>query len=194
MAMLNVYKNDPYASYISTDICHMQVVFLNHLRESTEKIAEVTGYAISTVKNYVKKFTDLLDDAIEFFVAKVEKVLHTDLIKKGDCAYILHIYDRKDQLRFLKIGSTNDLTKRLKQIKYYVEEKWFSGCKIQVCAQYICKSRSKAYIVESALHEHYYNKDGVTYYRQDRYTGTTYDADDIANDAELQQFMSLCLA
>ena len=39
-----------------TDLRHLQVVYLNDQNFSFEEISKWTGYAVSTIKGYIKKF------------------------------------------------------------------------------------------------------------------------------------------
>ena len=59
---------NPFERYDDVQIKRMQVVYLNKgLKITKKKVAEITGYAVSTVQTYARKFINLLDKAKEYF-------------------------------------------------------------------------------------------------------------------------------
>lgn len=61
-------KLNPYERQIAATICHLQVIFLSaECGLPYAEIAEITGYTVSTVRKYVRKYADTLDLAKAFF-------------------------------------------------------------------------------------------------------------------------------
>ena len=58
---------DPTIYHGDTNVLHRQVVYLGNLDVSVYDIAQITRYAVSTVKTYLKKFYYLLEDAKKIF-------------------------------------------------------------------------------------------------------------------------------
>ena len=62
-------KFNPYERHNVATVCHLQVVFLSaECGLPYEEIAQITGYAVSTVRLYVRKYAEDIDLAREFFV------------------------------------------------------------------------------------------------------------------------------
>ena len=72
-----MYHN-PFVRYENTETKRMQVVFLReHLKLSVEEISAITGYAVSTVKKYSRKFLNLLKVAKKFFIQAKNSIIET---------------------------------------------------------------------------------------------------------------------
>ena len=70
-----MYHN-PFVRYENTETKRMQVVFLKeHLKLSVEEISAITGYAVSTVKKYARKFLNLLKTAKKFFIQAKNSII-----------------------------------------------------------------------------------------------------------------------
>lgn len=65
-------KFNPYERQNVATVCHLQVVFLSaECGLPYEEIAEITGYAVSTVRLYVRKYAEDIDLAKEFFISGI---------------------------------------------------------------------------------------------------------------------------
>lgn len=135
---------NPFEQYEDIQIKRMQVVYLSaHLKMAKKKVAEITGYAISTVKTYTRKFIDLLNAAKEYFekpIALVIQILCGDLGKaKNEKCYLFKFYDNSDNLLFSKVGTTTRAVKtRLKEeIKAYRKSGFDIG-KAEICKVIDC--------------------------------------------------------
>ena len=135
---------NPFEQYENIQIKRMQVVYLSaHLKMAKKKVAEITGYAISTVKTYTRKFIDLLSAAKEYFekpIALVIQILCDDLGKaKNEKCYLFKFYDNSDKLLFSKVGTTTRAVKtRLKEeIKTYRKSGFDIG-KAEICKVIDC--------------------------------------------------------
>ncbi len=103
-------KLNPHETYDDAYVKHLQIVFLANCEKLIpKKIAEITGYAVSTVKSYIKKFADLLDEAIKLFhnVKDVIKEVRTEYKNgRGEFCYLFKFYDTDNEIIFSKIGTT----------------------------------------------------------------------------------------
>ena len=81
--IIKVKKYNLYGKNKETDVLHSQVACLYwKMQEEVERIAEITGYAPSTVKNYVRKYSDLVDKYDYYFnpdAPQGEKIVRTPL-------------------------------------------------------------------------------------------------------------------
>lgn len=100
----------------------LQVIYLG-LKDKLppKKISNYVDYAISTIRNYLWKFKNLLEEAISFFAPCVEIIQKVpDFPKDVDRCYEFKFYN-EEKLLFTKIGTTKrKATVRLKEeIKSY---------------------------------------------------------------------------
>lgn len=114
-------KLNPYDKFEDVETRRCQLVYLKHCKNETwEKISEITNYAISTVKNYVKKFADLLEKAMELF----DKRRCAPKVEGKQLCYLVKFYDSKGKIIFSKIGTTTrDINTRIKEHLVYYTEK-----------------------------------------------------------------------
>ena len=100
---------DPYARYYNTDISHAQVIYLARIMHlDSERIAFITGYAISTVKGYIRKYDYLYDKAKEMF-GEVKTTVPPTI--KGNWCYWIRVYC-DGVYAFDKIGKTTRTPKK----------------------------------------------------------------------------------
>lgn len=128
---MNAYKR-----YEDTQTKRAQVVFLTYVKEETaDFIAELTGYAKSTVKQYAKKFVDLLEVAKEMFkhsrktadqkhtmptentviqTTKGEIEFHADSNYPAGTQifYLIRAFDSTGKRLFSKVGTTSRTVKQ----------------------------------------------------------------------------------
>jgi hypothetical protein len=72
-------KFNPFIRHDVATVCHLQVVFLSaECGLPYAEIAEITGYAVSTVRNYVRKYADDIDLARAFFEQMVAEVVEVE--------------------------------------------------------------------------------------------------------------------
>ena len=105
-----------------TELRHLQVIYLNENGFSFEEISHWTGYVLSTVRNYIKKFVNLLSEAKETF-KRITKKAKMVLRGKKQLCYLYKFYDSEGELICSKVGTTTRLPEeRLKEeITYYKE-------------------------------------------------------------------------
>ena len=112
-------KIDVFQNFEDATMKHMQVVYLDSHGFTPEEIAKWSGYAVSTIKGYIRKFADLLEKFNTFYriTQKVKKVLRGG----KQLVYLYKFYDSFGKLICSKVGTTTRLPEqRLKEeIKYY---------------------------------------------------------------------------
>lgn len=113
-------KIDVFQEFEDTDTKHLQVIYLNKHGFTPTEIQKWTGYAVSTIKGYIKKFSGLLEKACKTFyhvTLKVKKVLRGG----KQLVYLYKFYNENGELICSKVGTTTRLPEqRLKEeIKYY---------------------------------------------------------------------------
>ena len=115
-------KIDVFQDFADANMKHLQVVYLDSHGFIPEEIAKWTGYAVSTIKGYVKKFQNLLKTAKKVFyhiTLKAKKVLRGG----KQLVYLYKFYNSDNELICSKVGTTTRLPEqRLKEeIKYYTK-------------------------------------------------------------------------
>ena len=98
-------KLNPFDRYDNSDICHMQAVYLDAHGFAADEISTYTGYAISTVKNYIRKFGHLLDEAKALFV-RISQRVKREIWGPRELAYLFKFYDKDNNLVCSKVGTT----------------------------------------------------------------------------------------
>jgi hypothetical protein len=113
-------KIDVFQDFSNVTTKRMQVVYLDKYGFTAQEIAKWTGYAISTIKGYIRKYQDLLEKAIKTFYHITLKAKAV-LCGGRQLVYLYKFYDDKDELICSKVGTTTRLPEqRLKEeIKYY---------------------------------------------------------------------------
>ena len=103
-----------------TDLRHLQLIYLYDNNFSQEEIARWTGYAVKTIKNYVRKFANLLEEAKKVF-KRITKKAKIALRGAKQLCYLYKFYNSNNQLICSKVGTTTRLPEdRLKEeITYY---------------------------------------------------------------------------
>lgn len=165
---------NPFERYENTKIKHLQVVYLSkRLKLTTKKVAEITGYAISTVKTYARKFVDLLKTATDYFEKPFETVVQILCKNVGKAntekCYLFKFYDNTDKLLFSKIGTTTRSIKtRLKEeIKSYRKGGFDIG-KVEICEVINC-GELPAEGAESICRAKFIKKYKGTFQKNDRF-------------------------
>lgn len=129
-----------YSHYDDTQTKRAQIIYLKYVKEETnEFIAELTGYAVSTVRNYANKFFELLESAKELFKGsrktKIQKSRvednhfvineNTEIFVECDTKnfysdsekfYLIRAFDENGKRLFSKVGTTTrDILTRMKE-------------------------------------------------------------------------------
>lgn len=130
--MYNAYDENLYKT-LSTHERHLHVVFLSNEKDANDNylprrmIADITHYAITTVRTYEKYYEDLLEEARKIFYG-IKKLIKgiVDKVKKQyevgtELCYLCKFYNSKGEKVFSKIGTTTRLieTRMKEHLSYY---------------------------------------------------------------------------
>lgn len=151
MTKINVFQ-----SFDDVEMKRMQVVYLNYTNFTVEQIAKWVDYKVSTIKMYIKKYTDtLLEKAKKTFyhiTIKAKKVL----VGGAQLVYLFKFYNSENELICSKVGTTTRLPEqRLKEeIKYY-QKHGIPVEKAEICSVIDCgsipaegaESQTRAYFI-----------------------------------------------
>lgn len=161
-------------------VAHAQVVYLAEvIKMNYTKIAEITGYAISTCRNYARKYFDLLEWAKEIFTGKIRQVFN--LKTKGsvvyECAkiadgvptaYLTEIYNGEKFL-FTKIGFSAHVPERMK--RHANNKKYGEGNTVIVKHCFVFDDKEQALSMENCLRKFFKERNNCAdYVKQDRFT------------------------
>lgn len=203
------YTLDPYATneminafaertkMNPTEIKHLQVAYLYHVAgEARRWIADITGYALSTLSSMRTKALGWVDKAKELFEKGIEIVEQAVVMPRTKrkieyyedenyqcqrtnkpCAYVITMLDRLNHKLWVKIGKANDAEKRF--IQELRDQKTYPGLdKIIVNALFPCENEDDALTMENALRKFYKRlNDGLDYVRNDRFTQAVFSPD-----------------
>ena len=193
-----------------TELRHSQVAYLYHVKGYSRKtIADITGYAVSTLSGMWKKVLHLVEKARRIFEIGVEKVQEAcqyierkfhkeieyeceDTIKP--CAYVVEHYDEYGNFLWLKTGKAKNAFVRFKQHftdKAYKDE---NLGKIIVKALFPCDNEDDALTMENALRKFYKNQNnGADFMPQDRFTRQHFKVEHMA-DPKIQAQYTLLMS
>ena len=114
-----IRENDPYD--VKCAYRYQALIYLAFVEKKDNRfIADLFGYAMSTVRTYKWKYADKLEEAKELFK---EYILHEtlenpyeyDLDTSGQYFYLIKFYNHNDEFLVSKVGTTTQtLRKRLK--------------------------------------------------------------------------------
>ena len=117
---------NPYGNYEDTKIKRCQVVYLREVENLKPKqICKIVGYSLNTIKTYIYKFKELLEEAKKLF-QKVETEIISrveNLGKTGEeKCYLFKFYD-DNKILFTKVGTTTreTMTRLKEEIKSYTK-------------------------------------------------------------------------
>ena len=115
-------KIDVFQKFDDVEMKRMQAVYLDSYGFTPAQIAHWVDYAESTIKNYIRKFADLLDRAKKTFYHVTQKAKQV-LVGGSQLVYLFKFYDAENNLICSKVGTTTRLPeKRLQEeIRYYTQ-------------------------------------------------------------------------
>lgn len=126
-------KVDVFQKYEDTEMKRMQLVYLADNGFSAEEITQWVDYAASTIKQYIRKFSDLLEKAKKTFYV-ITKKAKAQIIGKREWVYLFKFYDDADELICSKVGTTT----RLPEVRMKEEIKYYADHNIPVARAEIC--------------------------------------------------------
>lgn len=150
-----IRENDPYDK--NCPYRYQALIYLAYeKKESNRFIADLFGYAMSTVRTYKWKYVDYLEEAKQLFkehilYETIENPWEYDLDTENNYFYLIKFYDHKGEFLMSKVGTTTKtLRTRLSQhfrsnTPYYKMGASF----LMIDKIYICERNPKG--IENAL-------------------------------------------
>ena len=156
--------------YSDSTLAHKQIVYLYHYNFPYDKIAEITGYQKSTVKAYVRKFHDLLEEAKKIFYHITQEVKKITLGKR-QLVYLFKFYDEKNKLVCSKVGTTTRTPEqRMKEELKYYQNHNIPVAKAEICSVIDCEELP-AEGAESQTRAYFIRKHPKAFCKNDRFFG-----------------------
>lgn len=193
-----------YDSYVDTNVKKAQVVYLRAEKDlDWHDIADIVGYAVSTVKSYYYKFKGFLQSVKDYFEGKINELVNlvykkTQTARKNvvyECeqiadnvptAYVTEVSDCGEH-KFIKIGFSNQVLTRMNE--HATNKKYGSDLTVYVKAIYVFDDEEDAKIMECKLRKYFKNRNnGADYVKQDRFVEQRIDNDilkELSNIAKL---------
>lgn len=162
-------KIDVFQNFDETHMKRLQLVYLNDHGFTPKEISKWTGYAVSTINTYIKKFSSILDEAKKLFyhiTMKVKKVL-----RGGKQLVYLYKFYGEEELICSKVGTTTRLPEqRLKEeIKYY-HDHGIDVHRAEICSVIDCGA-IPAEGAESVTRAAFIRKYPDAFHKNDRFFG-----------------------
>ena len=188
------------------EIRNAQIVYLaEECQMEADEISNYVDLAVSTIKNYIKKFAHLLEKAKKWFGDKAKQLANkikekcnvTDLITyncehhKGDCAYIIEYFDSQHNFVFLKVGMTNDISRRVREHLRDYTNKGFDTTYAVIKELHFAEDEEDALTLENCLRKHYKKIENNGFIKRDRFSFVRYNAEDLQNDKILQKQLKM---
>ncbi len=163
-------KTDVFQSFDNAETKHMQVVYLNENGFTPKEISKWTDYAITTIKQYIKKYDSLIDKARKFFYHITTKTKEVLRAGKQLC-YLFKFYTKHEELICSKVGTTTRLPEqRMKEeIKYY-QKHGLEVAYAEMCSVIDCKG-IPAEGAESITRAYFIHKFPNAFHKNDRFFG-----------------------
>ena len=163
-------KLDVFQEYEDTKLRRMQLVYLDANGFSASEIRQWVNYAESTIKAYIRKFADLLEEARKTFYIITLKTKQQ--LKGGrQYVYLFKFFDKEGKLICSKVGTTTRLPEqRMKEeIRYYnkhgIEVEEGKICSVIDCGEYPAEG------AESHARGAFIKRFPKAFYKNDRFFG-----------------------
>lgn len=163
-------KCDVFQKYEEVAMKRKQIVFLDYNGFSADEIAEFVDYAVSTIKNYARKFASLLEEAKKTFYVITLKTKQQ--LKGGrQYVYLFKFYDKMGKLICSKVGTTTRLPEqRIKEEMRYYRNHGIDVASNEICSVIDCGD-NPAEGAESCARAHYIKKFPKQFCKNDRFFG-----------------------
>ena len=163
-------KIDVFQEFEDTHLKHLQVVYLAHYEFNCEEIRKWTNYAVSTIHSYLRKFADLLEEAIKTF-QRITNKLKNQLLGGRELVYLFKFFGIEDKLICSKVGTTTRLpSQRLKEEIRYYQKHNIPVVKAEICAVIDC-GNLPAEGAESQLRAYFIKRFPNAFCKNDRFFG-----------------------
>ena len=169
-------ENNPYEEQPKGFASRCQVIYLTFVENKTiDEILKVCRYVRSTIRTYIKKYENMLDEAKKFF-KKTWVVIQENILHKKDfrsrkphaqdyCAYIIECF-KGNNFKFLKVGKASDFEGRMRE---HLRCKLYDIDGIRVNHVFNYYTEEQALAQEKNLRSFYQNTKGFTLTRNDRF-------------------------
>lgn len=163
-------KIDVFQSFEDTDMKHLQTVYLDKHGFEAEEISKWTGYAVSTIRGYIRKFASLVEKACATFYHITQKV---KAVMRGgrQLVYLYKFYYENGELICSKVGTTTRLPEqRLKEEITYYKKHGIEVDRGEICSVIDCGA-IPAEGAESYARAEYIKKYPDCFHKNDRFFG-----------------------
>ena len=163
-------KIDVFQTFEDTNVKRLQLVYLDKHGFTPEEIRKWTGYAVSTIKSYIKKFADKIEEACKTFY---HITLKTKNVLRGgkQLVYLFKFYDKHGTLICSKVGTTTRLPEtRLKEELKYYQNHGIDVVDAEICSVIDCGA-IPAEGAESHTRAFYIRKHPDAFCKNDRFFG-----------------------
>ena len=163
-------KIDVFQKFENVTPKRMQIVYLNKHGFEPAEIAKWTDYAVSTIKAYIRKYADLLEQACNLFYHITQKV---KAVMRGgrQLVYLYKFYYENGELICSKVGTTTRLPEqRLKEEITYYRKHGIEVGNAEICSVIDCGA-IPAEGAESYARAQYIKKHPAAFHKNDRFFG-----------------------
>lgn len=163
-------KLDAFKKYEDIQTKRLQLVYLAHNGFTPTEITKWVEYAEQTIKNYIRKFASLLEEAKKIFY-KIFNTVKKVALGPRQLVYLFKFYDTEKNLVCSKVGTTTRLPEEraAEEIKYYQSHKLpidsVEICSVIDCGDIPCEG------AESITRAYFIRKFPKTFYKNDRFFG-----------------------
>lgn len=190
-----------YGKYTDTNIRKAQIVYLRaEKNKDWDSIADLVGYAVSTVKSYYYKFKSFLTDIKNFFEDKVNELVNLvykktqtprkNVVYECECvadgtptAYVAEVFE-DDKFLFTKIGFSNQVLTRMNE--HATNKKYGTNLTVLVKDIYCFADEEDAKEMEVRLRKFFKRRNNERdYVKQDRFTEQRVTAEILSELAEI---------
>lgn len=121
--MKKIWAHSPYEK--TCEKPYHQIVYLRYVEHLTpSEIERYTNYALSTIRSYMYKYADFLDEAKEYFTfhevpehALIENPHKYFIYPEDNYFYLVKFYDENEKFLTSKVGTTDrSLDARLREL------------------------------------------------------------------------------
>jgi len=187
------------------NVRNAQIVYMaKELEMTPSQIKKYVDLALSTIRNYIYKFEDMLDQAREWFGDKAKQLMNNLRKKcedkniityecektKNPCSYIIEYFDSQRNFLFLKVGMTErPLNERIREhLRDYVN---LDATYAVVKEIHPATDKENAEIMESLYRQHYKKLENNGFIKQDRFSMVRYDKQELEQDTILMSKVKL---
>ena len=194
--MYNVYEKQK-----NINVRNAQIVYMaRELNMTPSQIKKYVDLALSTIRSYIHKFANMLEQAKEWFGNKTKQVVNkikekcnvTDIVtydnciaKTGDCSYIIEYFDSQHNFVFLKVGMTNNIKRRISEHLRDYTKAGFDTTYAIVKEIHYAEDEEDALTLENLYRKHYKAIPNCGFIKRDRFENIRYSKQDLEQDTAL---------